>query len=306
MEFAFKKVVTPEPSITALGIDTTVTGDHYDKILCDDFVNVDDRLSRAVRENTKERIREIRTNVIERGHPTGFIGTIWHKDDAWTMLPDALKFDVYQAGMLTDDEINLKRSQTTPALFAANYLLELLPEGGFLFQEPQYENWNFTLPYVYGHIDAAFKGNHTNGLTFFVEDKNKHILHGFGKTYDGHVKDWLDVIEAEYKRLRCKGIYVEENADKGYTADLLKSRDIRVYEYHERGVKHNKISTFLYDRWKDIRWCPKTDKEYLLQLCEYEKGAEPDDCADSAASLIREKFRKSAVDKITKALYSYN
>lgn len=51
--------------------------------------------------------------------------------------------------------------------------------------------------------------------------------------------------------------------------------------------KHQKISGYLYDQWTNIEWDEKTDLEYLVQITDYEKGGEPDDAPDSAASLVQ-------------------
>jgi len=306
LEFSFKKTITPEGSINALGIDTTVTGSHFDKILCDDFVNLDDRISAAKRDKTKYIIRELRTNVIGQDRYCGFIGTPWHKEDAWSILPDALMFDIYDCNILNEKQIEEKKAKTTLPLFAINYLLKHIPDDGLLFSNPQYGIWGYNAGNVYGHIDAAFDGIHTCGLTFMSENKYTGKLQGYGKIYTGNVKNWLDVIEVNYKKRRCKRIYIENNADKGYTESLLKSRGINVTGYHESMNKHHKICTYLHDQWKNIIWDNDTDPEYIEQITDYMKDQEPDDCPDSAASLIREKFASVKGDKSKDILYRLN
>lgn len=288
LTFNFKKTITPEGSINAFGINNTLTGVHLDKIGFDDFVTADDRISKAKRDNTKFRIREIRTNIIETepGKTCFFLGTPWHKNDAWTICPEPLKFSIYKTGILSEQEIEDKRKKTTKSLFSCNYELIHMPEEGKLFANPNYSKWVYSVVGTIGHIDAAFDGIATNALTFYAKKGNNKIQ-GFGKVYPGHVKDWIDVIEAEYKKRRCKKIYVEKNADKGYTAKLLKDRNLVVSDYDEGMNKHEKISAFLYDQWENIEWDEKTDPEYLLQIVEYEKGEKPDDAPDSAASLIQ-------------------
>lgn len=286
LTFNFKKTITPEGSINAYGINNTLTGVHLDKIGFDDFVTADDRISQAKRNNTKYRLREIKTNIIESGQACFFLGTPWHKDDAWSICPEPLRYSIYKTGIISEQEIEEKRQKTTKSLFACNYELIHMAEEGKLFSNPAYGKWVYSVVGTIGHIDAAFDGVNTNALTFFTKKGNNKIQ-GFGKVYPGHVKDWLDIIEAEYKRRRCKKIYVEKNADKGYTAKLLRDRNIVVSDYDEGMNKHEKITAYLYDQWNNIEWSEKTGQEYLLQVIEYEKGEKPDDAPDSAASLIR-------------------
>lgn len=286
LTFTFKETITPEGNINAYGIKQTLTGTHLDKILCDDFVTLEDRVSPAEREKTKSRIREIRTNIIETGKACSFIGTPWHKNDAWTVCPEPAKYNVYQTGIISEVEIRKKRTKTTKSLFACNYELLHMAEEGKLFADPTYGRWSYNVIGTVAHIDAAFGGGNTNALTFFTK-RREGKMQGFGKVYDGHVKDWLDIIEAEYKKRRCKKIYVENNTDKGLTAKLLRGRKLNVKEYSEPMNKHQKISGYLYDQWTNIEWDEKTDLEYLVQITDYEKGEEPDDAPDSAASLIQ-------------------
>jgi len=291
LEFTFKTTSTPEGSINALGIDTGITGKHYDKILCDDFVTLKDRISKSEREKTKETIREIRTNIIETGKSVGFIGTPWHKDDAWSILPPPMTFDIYDCKILTEEQIEEKRLKTTPSLFAANYLLKHTTADGKLFSDPIYGKWIYSIRKVKAHIDAAFDGIDTCGLTFMAEIPSKPgKIQAHGKCFPGNVKDWLDVIEAEYRKRRCDEIWVETNTDKGYTASLLSDRGMNVQDYWEPMNKHVKITTHLYDRYKDIEWDNDTDDEYMEQIIDYELGTEPDDCPDSAGSLVQHCF----------------
>lgn len=304
LEFSFKKTATPEGSINALGIDTGITGKHAEKIICDDFATLKDRISTAEREKTISMIQEIRTNIIDQGYHCGFIGTPWHKKDAWSILPKPLVFDVEVCGILSKKEIEEKRKITLPSLFAANYLLKHISDEGRLFNDPFYKPWLLSYTDVWGHIDSAFDGVDTCGLTFMAKKSSEGRIQAFGKVYGGNVKNWIDTIEAEYRKRRCKGMYVESNTDKGYTADLLRQRGIHVVDggYHESQNKHIKISSHLYDAWKKIDWDPETDIEYMEQVIDYEKNSGPDDCPDSAASLIREKF--SSINSQYDALYN--
>lgn len=298
LEFCFKRTVTPEGSVNAHGLDASLTGKHYDKIICDDFVTLRDRISKTERERTHTIIREIRTNIIDAGKPVSYIGTPWHKYDAWRLLPEPILFDVYLCNILSYDEIEDKKRKTTPSLFSANYKLKHQADENTLFVDPKYERWVFSNKNkIYAQLDAAFDGDHTNGLTIMAQhETDSNLLRAVGFCYGGNVKDWKEKIITICKKYRVKYLYNETNPDKGFTADLLRGNGIIIKEYTESMNKHNKIATYLYERWDDILWDIATEDDYMEQVLDYEKGAEPDDCPDSAASLLKMVFSKKQAD----------
>jgi hypothetical protein len=295
LQFNFKQTQTPEGNIDAYGIDTGITGKHYDLIICDDFVTIKDRVSKADRERTKLIIQEIITNIIDPGKFVKFIGTPWHKDDCWNFLHNAgvipIKYDYRQTGILTENEITEKRKTITPSLFAANYELKHIASEDALFTNPNFKRWEFKRTGIFGHLDAKYSGEHTNGLTFFRK-KHDGRIQGVGFCFPDHVKNKYDFIVEKWKKYFCGTFLLEDNADKGFVADELKKRGIPVQTYHEKENKHVKITNYLYKYWTKIDWDQDTDPEYLNQILDYIEGQEPDDCPDSAASLLREKFHK--------------
>src|SRR5208337_3518037 len=90
---AFKQTKTPEGNIESRGITGTMTGSHYDKIFADDFVDLNDRTSKVEREKTKHYVREF-FNVKKLDGRVFYSGTPWHKNDAWSILPEPVKFPI--------------------------------------------------------------------------------------------------------------------------------------------------------------------------------------------------------------------
>ena len=311
LSYSFKGTVTPEPSILALGLDSGITGLHFDKIIVDDFVTLRDRISRAERERTAEMVREIATNIIEPGKGSAWIGTPWHKDDAWQVIRgfcDIAKYPLSVFNFIGEEEAEKKRITTTPFLYLANYELELGGDESTLFSEPIYSRgWDYSVRGVTAHVDAAFDGDHYCALTIAAplpgkdgEKDTRYQIIGF--TYPGNVKNWLDDIAGFCRKYRAGTVYIENNADKGYTADRLKEKGLRVRAYAERMNKHLKISTHLFEVWRFLEWDPDTDDEYMNQILDYRERSEPDDAPDSAASLFREAFSKG---KINMAFYEW-
>ena len=295
LELSVKKKKTPQVSITALGMDSGITGQHYDFILGDDVADLSDRLSEAEREHTKTVVREIRANVIDRGKHTSWIGTIRHPHDAYSILPTPLRYPVSATGLISPEELEKIKAKTTSILFSCNYELEFKNAADMPFQDPRMGIWHGPkLKNVKAHIDAAFKGSHYCALTIMGENPETNKLNAVGFAYGGSMKDWLPTIVQKIEFYDAKELYSEENADKGYSADIIglhpRMRDLGVWisTYHEAERKNVKIGNYLGEAWKNIEWASETDPTYLEQCVDWMPDGEPDDAPDSAASLIRQ------------------
>lgn len=331
--FNFKKNVTKEGSVDAYGIDSVPTGSHYDRILCDDIVVLEDRTSRAKREMTKISTMEILSNIIDRGKSVHFVGTPWHPDDAWEMVnndgqkivPPPMMCTCYETGLISPAELAEIKSRTSPSLFAANYELRHMASEDSIFKDPTYGEWDHSVPYqwVTAHVDAKFSGDHTCGFTIMSRRKDKK-LQAVGFMFTDHIEKVVPIIKQLLIKYRCTKIFVEENPDKGYTGKLLghsdtnpnEIRPIRVLPYHEKMNKHIKIVSYGPRYWKDTVW--HTDNTfrdnngnsrtslYMAQILDYREKQEPDDCADSYASLCKQGFFTSdPANSAWKALYTW-
>jgi len=310
LKYNFKSTITPEGNMTATGIDSGLTGKHFDKIINDDVMTLKDRISRAERMRTIEMLYEINTNIIDPGKGSGTIGTPWHREDGWKIVRSICPIAQYPISMysvcpyskrviISQEEIEKKRNTTTPYLYAANYELELQKDESLLFSEPVYSTgWNFSAGNVMAHVDAAYDGSHYCALTIAAPIRgsgDKTYYQAVGFVYSGNIQDWYGEIERLCKKYHVNYIYEETNADKGMSARDLSGRGLRVKTYSEGQNKHLKISTCLYKVWRYIEWSPETDDEYMAQVMDYREGSQPDDAPDSAASLFREAFSKNNV-----------
>ena len=296
VEYNFKTVSTPEGNLGAFGIETEITGKHFDVILMDDFVTINDRISKAEREKTCLKVQEIQTNIIDPGKQMIFVGTPWHKQDAWSVIGvKPIAFDCYSTGLLSEERLRYLRKKTTNSMFCANYELRHVASEDTIFNNPAWGDWIYKRSGVYGHLDAKFSGDHTNGLTFMAE-RNDGKIQAVGFVFNENIVDKMNYVKSKWERYFCGTMCVEENADKGFVAMGLKKQGIPVKSYHEKMNKHVKITTYLKERWDDIVWSKETDPEYMTQILDYAEGCEPDDCPDSASSLIRAKFFKKTHD----------
>ena len=252
--------------LTAMGINGSLTGKHYDEIFTDDIVNLKDRIV-----NT---------------------GTPWHVDDAFSIMPDAEKYDYHtMPNVISDDDIAEIKKGMTPSLFAANYELHHIPSDDVIFTDPKTGADIEKVYHAECHIDAAYYGEDYTAFTAMALHDGKYYV--YGKLWRKHILDVVDLIKADYDKLMLGRLYIETNADKGFAAMDLKKKGFRVVPYSEHENKHAKITTSLKSIWSDVVFVNGTDQEYINQICDYTEDAEHDDAPDSAASLaLRGKFPK--------------
>ena len=271
--------------LTGCGIGSSLTGKHYDRIFTDDIVNIKDRQSKAERENTKTMYQEL-INLLNRGGRIFNSGTPWHKEDAFTLMPPAKKYDCYATGLMSKEEIQKKRDELSPSLFAANYELKHIASEDIIFFNPvvgaaieKIMNANFC------HIDAAYGGEDYTAFTIVKKKEGKYYV--YGRIWQRAVDDVMDQIIADRKRLLAGKIFCETNGDKGYLAKALRDKGERVIEYHEDTNKYIKIVTHLKGDWSNVVFVEGTDQEYIDQILDYNEYAEHDDAPDSLACMIR-------------------
>ena len=285
--------------LVGMGIGGSITGKHFDFIFTDDIINIKDRKSKAERERTKLIYQEL-LNIRNPGGRIINTGTPWHKDDAFSLMPEAEKWDCYHTGLLSKQEIEDLRMSMAPSLFAANYELVHIAAEDALFKDPpvfiteeaarevmksQEARPEDLLRDGIAHIDAADGGE---DYTAFTGGKRiGDTLYLYGRMWHGHVDTVLGYCLAEADRLMCGPVWCEKNADKGYLAQEIKRQGRPASPYTEKENKYVKISTFLRKWWSKIRWLEGTDLEYLNQIMSYTEDAEHDDAPDSASCVCR-------------------
>ena len=271
--------------LTGMGINGSLTGKHYDIIFTDDIVNLKDRKSRAERENTKSVYMELQ-NIRNRGGRIINTGTPWHVDDCFSIMPDAEKWDYRSMpDVFTEEDMANVKPTMTPSLWAANYELRHIPSDDVIFTDPKTGARIEQVMQGECHVDAAYYGEDYTAFTAL----NVHdgIIYVYGKMWRKHVDDCMDSICADVERLALGRMYMENNADKGYSARAFRDRGLRVAGYAEKMNKHVKIVTYLKTHWKDVAFVEGTDEAYINQICDYTEDAEHDDAPDSLASLIQ-------------------
>lgn len=272
--------------LVGIGTGSSITGRHFEYIFTDDIVNIKDRTSRAERERIKTAYQEL-GNI--KAHPNGRIfntGTPWHKEDAFTKMPEAVKFDVYSTGLFTKEEIEAKKQEMSPSLFAANYELRHIASEDVIFENAQVgaEPENI-LNANFSHIDAAYGGEDYTAYTIAKKKDGKYYV--LGKIWHKAVDECTDEIISMRKSYLVGKLACETNGDKGYLAKALREKGERVLTYYEDMNKYIKIVTHLKADWKDVIFVKGTDQEYIDQILDYNEYAEHDDAPDSLACMLR-------------------
>jgi hypothetical protein len=273
------------PQLTGLGSTSSLTGKHYERIFTDDISNLKDRTSKAERERVKLVYQELQ-NLKNRGGKIVNTGTKWHKEAVESLMPNQEVYTCYDTDIMSSDDIKDIRTKMTPTLFAANYELKHIADENALFKNPNYTDKVESIYNGLAHIDAQFGGQDTTAFTILRKLKNGDYI-GYGKVWSQHVDKCLPEIYTLQNKYQAGTIYLETNADKGYLARDIAKDNRAVSTYHESQNKFVKITTYLYGSWAKIYWLDDTDPEYLTQILDFQEGQEPDDCPDSAASLIR-------------------
>lgn len=270
--------------LVGIGTKSSLTGKHFDRIFTDDIVNVEDRISKAERERTKIVYQELQ-NIKNRGGRIFNTGTPWHKDDCFTIMPTPKRYDWKATGLISAEEAENIKAHMTNSLFAANYELRHVAEDDIIFDNPQTGADASLVEQGYSHVDAAYWGSDTTAFTIIKRHGEK--LYVFGKMWEKHVDNCMDMIEMYHNQFNCGKMYNELNADKGYLAKQFRQRGIRVVSYNENENKYIKITSYLKFEWRNVVFVEGTDEKYIQQIVDFNENADHDDCADSLASLIR-------------------
>lgn len=278
--------------LIGVGTGGSLTGKHFDRIFTDDIVNVQDRVSKAERERTRMVYQELQ-NIKNPGGRIFNTGTPWHEEDCFAIMPPAEKYDCYHPEVqkiITAEELENRKKNMLPSLFAANYELRFIPSEDVIFTDPKTGEDPAKVQQGWMQVDSAFYGSDYTAWTVMRKQGGKYYV--YGRISRKHVEECYDAIAEDYKRFMCGKLFNEDNADKGMVGKDLRKHGMKVILYHEQMNKYLKIVTYLKAVWKDLYFVDGTDPEYIRQITDYYEDAEHDDAPDSAASLARLLYTK--------------
>ncbi|MBR3334575.1 MAG: hypothetical protein IKG23_09820 [Clostridia bacterium] len=275
------------PQLLGLGIRASITGKHAWYVVTDDICNKDDRESRAERERTKRQYDELQ-NIRNKGGRIINLGTPWHKEDVFSKMPNIERYDCYQTGLISGEQLETLRQSMAPSLFAANYELKHIASSEVIFETaPRFTDDPEMLRDGVAHVDAAYGGSDWTAFTCGRRDRQNDVIYLYGKIWHGPVDRVIDLIIGESGRLKCWPIRCEDNGDKGFLKKEFFRRGAYASSYTEHMNKFMKICTYLKRWWPKIIFLEGTDPEYIDQILDYTEHAEHDDAPDSAACVCR-------------------
>ena len=144
------------PQLLGLGIRASITGKHSWYVITDDICNKDDRESRAERERTKRQYDELQ-NIRNKGGRIINLGTPWHKEDVFSKMPNIHRYDCYQTGLISKEQLETLRQSMAPSLFAANYELKHIASTEVIFETAPRFTEDPEMPRDgVAHVDAAY------------------------------------------------------------------------------------------------------------------------------------------------------
>lgn len=299
--FAFKRTVTIEPSLTIAGIAGSITGAHFDYIWCDDIITRKDRESGAEREATKNFVHEL-DNLIE---PTGsqmFTGTPWHEEDAFSLLPPAKKYPIKSIVIpgIDDEWIARKKERTPVSLWCANYeLTHVFSDdviGAIDFIDA------FTAEYRVAFIDPSFSNSKGSdrcsvAVVGFAKQPgmSEYQIQFTGVSWEKSISH-PDVIR-EMLLFLDKYRPVETQLESQLSDSTINFIEpFKIMERrlglkvknnwtwkHQAGNKHSRITTHVTMNKFRLRAIAGTDDTFMRFVCGYSKTADVKDPADSVA-----------------------
>lgn len=282
--------------LVGMGTGGSLTGKHFDRIFTDDIINVQDRISKAERDKTKLIYQELR-NIINRGGRIFNTGTPWHKDDAFSLMPNPEKWDCYSTGLIDAETLEEIKAGMVASLFAANYELKHIAGEDVIFDSPRTGGDPAMVEQGESHIDAAYGGEDYTAFTICRKVGETYYI--YGRLWKKHVDDVEQEIITLHASFNAGRIHCEDNGDKGYLAKDLRAKNMRVHKYHEDMNKYLKITSYLKAEWRNVVFVQGTDAEYIDQICDYNENAEHDDAPDSCASMIRALWNKKEKETYT-------
>lgn len=302
--FSFKRNVTVQPSITAAGVSSSLTGAHFDLIWCDDIVTREDRLSGAERAATLSFFREC-FNLLEPGGSLILTGTPWHENDLFSTLDakffEGRRFPIGSPGLppLTPEWIAAEKIRQGPSLWAANYELTHVHSEdviGALHFCP-----GLSTPYRVAFIDPSFsnaRGSDTCAAVVVEFDIQNGEIRFDGKAWEKSIthadviREILLFLDPHKPIETCLESQLSDSTEiflqSFRLAEItlgLRTKNNWTYK-RQSANKHERIQSHVHANKPRLRAAQGIDPDFLRLVVGYHKAAEIKDPADALAGAI--------------------
>jgi hypothetical protein len=300
-QFAFKKTITPQPSLMAVGVGASITGGHFDYIWTDDISTIDDRYSPAERRWTISYFRELE-NLIDPLGQTRLSGTPWHEDDVFSIIDEKYfmdrRFPFGTVDLPPDElvEIAARKDRLPYAEWCCNYELRHVQDNDTLGAFLTTDEWN--CQYCVAFIDPSFSDKtdtDSTAVSVVGVSKGGQILFT-GMKLPKSISDnqtRLEILNFFARFLPIESVIESQLAETSiFFIDAFRAseasfpiKNLWTIKRQFRN-KHERIAATVYANKPDMRIFSGTQAEYTLEVSRYYKGAPRDDCPDSLAGAI--------------------
>lgn len=272
------------PSLMAMGLNTTVRGMHFDYLVMDDPLTVNEQFSKKYIDRSRYFMNEgssIARRIILIGQlltrndlyydAFGNTGNAYHLIQSWHGdIPELDKDLEYELRAIGKKDV------------ARNYLGYIDDEEEAIFQSIEFDE---SLPQgdVYAFIDPSAKGNDYTAVAIgWIYDARLVI---YGKIFKKHWGGCLDDIIFLVKN--CRIVYYEDNQGRAL-GRFLHDAGVRSVGVTSTANKIAKIyglrALVLQDR---LRISNSMDSEAVMQVKNWTEAAEHDDLPDAIAMLVQ-------------------
>ncbi|MBN2402006.1 MAG: hypothetical protein JXN64_06380 [Spirochaetes bacterium] len=315
---AFKKSVTPEPSITAAGVGSSIVGSHFDYIWMDDIETIEDRYSNAERNWTLAYFNETE-NLIEPLGCRRLSGTPWHEEGVFSKIPEkhfqGRKFPIGTVDLPEKElqEIYARKDRLPYAEWCCNYELRHVQDNDTIGAFNIADNWD--CQYCVGFIDPSFSDKtDTDKTAVAVVGVNRHGKLLFtGITLPKSISDRATRIEILTFIQRFTPIETVIESQLAETSiffiDAFRADEAQYQIKNHWTIKrqfrnkHERIAATVIANKPDMLILNGTQQEFSLGVSRYYKGAPHDDEPDSLAGAIEHLASSPIVAEYAEAIH---
>ena len=298
--FAFKRSVTPEPSITAAGVGASITGAHFDYVWMDDIETIDDRYSAAERTWTKAYYDETE-NLIDPLGRRVLSGTPWHESGVFSTIAAELfegrQFPFGSVDLPPDElaEMATRKDRLPYAEWMCNYMLQHVADNDTIGAFEAVDSWD--CQYCVAFIDPSFSDKtDTDATAVAVVGVSRGLLYFTGASFPKSISDKQtrkEILDFLARFTPIETVLESQLADTSiFFIDAFKA-DEAGYSIKNMWTvkrqfknKHERIAATVIANKPDMRILSGTQQDFSLQVSRYYKGAPHDDCPDAVAGAI--------------------
>jgi hypothetical protein len=302
-QFAFKKTITPQPSIMAAGVGASIIGSHFDYIWSDDIETMEDRYSAAERRWTIAYFQELE-NLIDPLGQMRLSGTPWHELGVFSIVEEKYfegrQFPFGTVDLPPDEmiEIAARKERLPNAEWCCNYELRHIQDNDTLGAFLTVASWDCM--YCVAFVDPSFSdktdtdstavsvvGVSRTGQILFTGMKLPKSISDEQTRIDilNFLQRFMPVESVIESQLAESSIFFINAFRETETLLNLSIKNLWTVKRQYRN-KHERIAATVFANKPDMRMLEGTQGEYMLEVSRYYKGAPHDDGPDSLAGAL--------------------